>query len=236
LVQADFLVITDTSGLVIAKAGEVNIQKRTVDLKPNKYQHGYNEYYNILNDSIYQVLSAPIYFYNRFTIGKLIAGYKIDHKLIQEFTQLSGADIILLGNQKTIVQSNPNISITLIDLKSILHNLNSGKVNTYDLDEDYLILKYVLQSKQGVTMLLMKSLDELLDPVMSKISIYLVVFNVVMLLVSIFLIYSFTSRYLTDAINRLVASARKISKMNLMIPFNLNIMMNLVFLLKALMK
>jgi signal transduction histidine kinase len=212
LVQADFLVVTDTSGMVIAKTGGVNVQKWTVDLKPNKYQHGYNEYYNILNDSIYQVLSSPIYFFNRFMIGKLIAGYKIDHKLIQEFNQLSGADIVLLGNQKVIVQSNPKISVMSKNLKFILNNLNAGRVNTYDLDEEYLILKYVLQSKQNVTMLLMKSLDELLNPVMTKISFYLVVFNVVMLLVSIFLIYSFTSKYLTDAINRLVKSARKISK------------------------
>jgi signal transduction histidine kinase len=212
LVQADFLVVTDTSGMVIAKAGEANIQKWTVDLKPNKYQRGYNEYYNILNDSIYQVLSTPIHFFNRFTIGKLIAGYKIDHKLIHEFTQLSGADILLLGNQNIIIQSNSKITISQNDLRAMLTNLSPGKVNTFELDDEYLILNYTLQSRQGVSILLMKSLDELLTPAMNKISVYLVVFNIVMLLVSIFLIYSFMSRYLTDAINRLVESARKISK------------------------
>jgi len=214
LVQADFLIVTDTSGMVIAKAGEVNIDKwEDVNLKPNKYQRGYNEYYNILNDSIYQVLSTPIHFFNRFTIGKLVAGYKIDHSLIQKFNQLSGADIMLLGNQKIVVQSNLNVSLSSEELGSVLkHSLKSGKVQTYELDEEYLILNYALQSKQGVSMLLMKSLDALLDPVMNKISLYLVVFNIIMLVISIFLIYSFTSRYLTDAINRLVQSASKISQ------------------------
>ena len=130
LVQTDFLVVTDTSGVVIAKAGEVNIEKWELEsLKPNKYQRGYNEYYSILNNSIYQVLSTPIHFFNRFTIGKLIAGYKIDHSLIHKFNQLSGANIVLLGNQKVVVQSNSNISLSIEAISFILKN--SGKSKSF---------------------------------------------------------------------------------------------------------
>lgn len=214
LVQADFLVVTDTTGKVIAKSGNTSIEKWEIEnLKPNKYQRGYNEYYNVIKDSIYQVLSTPIHFLGRFSIGKLIAGYKIDHSLIQKFNQLSGADIILFGNQKIISQSNSSIKISPQILNMILKkSVQHDKVQTYDLNEEYLILNYALQSKQNVSMFLMKSLDALLNPAMNKISIYLLIFNIFMLLVSLFLVYSFTSRYLTDAINRLVDSASKISR------------------------
>lgn len=214
LVQADFLVVTDTSGMIIAQAGEANIKNWEIEnFKPNKYKRGYNEYYDVLNDSIYQVLTAPIHFLERFSIGKLIAGYKIDQDLIRKFNQLSGAEIILVGNRKILAQSNTNFSISEDLFNNILKNsAKSGQVQTYDLGEEFLILNYALESKRNVSMLLMKSLDELLNPVMTKISFYLVIFNIIMLVVSVFLIYGFTSRYLTDAINRLVASANKISK------------------------
>ena len=117
LVQADFLVVGDTSLKILAKTGIIDFGKwNDLNLRLNKYQRGDEHFFNAYGDSIYQVLSAPIYFFNRFPIGKLTAGYLIDEKLIQKFQHLSGADIILYGNNKVIEQTNESIKLSNDDI------------------------------------------------------------------------------------------------------------------------
>jgi signal transduction histidine kinase len=215
LVQADFLVVTDTAGNVLAKTGDIKVSNwKMNNLKPHKYQRGDEHFYAIYNDSLYQVLTASIYFFNRFPLGKLIAGYLIDNKLIKKFEQLSGAEIALFANNKIIEKSSEGLSVTDTDLNKIInHTKQPGVlVQTFELDEDYLVLNYTFNPGNAGSMLLIKSLDQLLNPVMNKITIYLLFFNILVLLISILFIYKFTSKNLTGAVNNLVQAANKISR------------------------
>lgn len=215
LVKADFLVVGDTSTNILAKTGTIDFTNlNDLNLKVSKYQRGDEHFFTAYGDSIYQVISAPIYFSNRFPIGKLTAGYLIDEQLIQKFKHLSGAEIILHGNNRIIEQTSKSIRFTNSNINAIISvSQHPGQhVQTYSQDEEYLVLCYMFESSDNVNLLLVESLDELLNPVMNKITLYLIFFNILVMLISILLIFRFTSKNLTGAVNDLVKAASKISR------------------------
>lgn len=215
LVKADFLIVTDTTGNVFAKTGNIKSANwNQNNMRTHKYQRGDEHYYKIYNDSFYQVLSAPIYFFNRFPVGKLTAGYLIDNPLVKKFEQLSGAGIILFADHKILEQSNSYLSFSEEDLEQVISRFKQSAypVHTYEMDEEYLVLNYSFESDNAGNMILIKSLDRLLGPVMNKITVYLLVFNIIVLLITILLIYKYTSKNLTGAVNTLVQAVSKISR------------------------
>ncbi len=215
LVQADFLIVGDTSANILAKTGIIDFENwHELNFKVSKYQRGDEHFFTTYGDSIYQVISAPIYFFNRFPIGKLTAGYLIDQKLIKKFQQLSGAEIILYGNNKVIEQTSSSLQFSDEDIKSIIASAEqrARQTGSFEHQEEYLVLSYTFEGGSDVNLLLIQSLDKLLNPVMNRITLYLIVFNALVLLISILLIFRFTSKNLTGAVNALVRSASKISR------------------------
>jgi len=211
LVQADFLVITDTSGSVLATGGQINLIDLGIkDLRPSKFQRGYQESYRFQGTSAYQVLSTPIHFHSLYSIGKLFAGFSLDKPLMNKFRHLTGSDISLLIDDKMINQKSENFASVFFDLSS-KQEISGNVYKATFSGEEYLILKHELQESPMLSLALYKSLDEQLEPAMSRITKYLVLLNALVLLISVITVYRFTSQHLTKTVNNLVSAADNIA-------------------------
>jgi signal transduction histidine kinase len=215
LVKADFLVVADTSGKILAKgAGEDQNSVNNFRLNLNRYEHGYVENYILIDESVYQVLATPIYFYGT-SLGKLIAGYNLDEKILHKLKRLTGCEIGLISKENSIYQTAPHLEIInqeLISSQTPMSLLAEG-VHTSEYDnEDYLVLFHPLEEGHHTVITLSRSLDAQLKPAMATISQYLILLIIAIFVVSLLTIYRFTSKNLSGSINALVDAAGRISK------------------------
>jgi len=213
LVNADFLIIADTSGGILAAGMERDLPAGSINLSKNRFEHGYKQNYIEVNQTIYQILSTPIYFYG-MPIGKLIAGYDIDEKIVHKLKKLTGCELALLSSGKMIFQTTPYLSELnkkLLASSRVTHL--SGKTHTAQYaDEDYLLLLHPLHDNPDLAVSLSRSLDAQLNPVMATISQYLLAVILAGFLFSFFTIQRFINKNLSVSVNRLVQAASMISR------------------------
>lgn len=215
LVQADIFVIADTAGHVFAQDNIVNITNpETLELNVSKYEHDHKEQYNYIGNNIYQTLTTPLSFGEQYQMGKLLVGYQINLELLRRLKILTGSEIVLMANDKIISATSSEL-MQKPEFTEILGNDSHNRlvaVNTVNLNgEDHLLRNYRLGNGSGLSMILVRSLDAQLEPAIANLSLYLIVLALAASILSLFLIYRFTSAKLTAAVDKLVNAAGKIS-------------------------
>ncbi len=215
LVQADIFVIADTAGRVFAEDNAVKILRHDeLGLNVNKYEHAHKEQYRYLGNNVYQTLTTPLSFGPQYQMGKLLVGYQINLELMRRLMILTGSDILLRANDDIISATDPTLRQRSEISDFLQSNTNSSvsAVQTVNIGgEDHLLRDFRLGGSPGLSMILVRSLDDQLDPAIANISLYLILMTVGASIVSLVLIYRFTSTKLTEAVNRLVEAAGKIS-------------------------
>ncbi|MGB5106930.1 MAG: HAMP domain-containing sensor histidine kinase [Candidatus Zixiibacteriota bacterium] len=215
LVQADIFVIVDTAGHVFAQDNTVKITNpESLDLSVSKYERNHKEQYKYIGDNIYQTLTTPLSFGEQYQMGKLLVGYQVNLELLRRLKMLTGSDIMLMANDKVISATDPEL-LRQSELTQHLSNDSHNRliaVNTVSLNgEDHLLRNYRLGNGSGLSMILVRSLDAQLEPAIANISLYLIVLALAASILSLILIYRFTSTKLTAAVDKLVTAAGKIS-------------------------
>ncbi|MBK7092622.1 MAG: HAMP domain-containing histidine kinase [bacterium] len=215
LVQADIFVIADTAGKVFAEDNSVTISDHDqLELNVNKYEHAHKEQYRFLGGNIYQTLTTPLSFGQQYQMGKLLVGYQINLELLRRLKSLTGSDILLLAKDEIISATDPALMQQREVLDFVVSNSDkrASTVQTISIGgEDHLLSNYRLGGVSGLSMIQVRSLDDQLDPAIANISLYLILLTIGASIVSLVLIYRFTSTKLTGAVNRLVEAAGKIS-------------------------
>lgn len=215
LVQADIFVIADTAGKIFAEDNAQPIADHyELGLTVNKYDHDHKEQYRYLGNCIYQTLTTPLSFGQQDQMGKLLVGYQINLDLLHRLKTLTGSDILLLAHDEIISSTDPNLQ-QRSEIGDFIHANTSPTnraVHTASIDgEDHLLLDYHLGGSPGLSMVLVRSLDAQLVPAIANISLYLILLAISASIISLILIYRFTSTKLTAAVDHLVSAAGKIS-------------------------
>lgn len=221
LINADFLIIMDQEGTVLAKeqasdVGEdLSLSNQVQTLRSNP-AHSYlaspQSVYQCMDTDI--VLGAPV--------GQLVAGYAIDDEVLNKLEQLTACGVLLLVDGTAVGTSTHAPQQILEGIKSFEPSGSgpiSGKVYTQRYaGEDFLVLFHFLGGRDDWSLVLTRSLGDQLDAAMARIARLLIMAFVVTIVLSLISISLFITRNLGMAIDRLVTATKNIARGHLADP------------------
>ncbi len=224
VVQADIFLIADATGKPFAGDHDLDLSGiETLPLSSSRYEHELKRSYLFLKGRVFQILTAPLTLGSGQMSGKLLVGYRIDQELLQRLKHLTGSDVLLLAERQIVASTDSKISSSelVVTLVGGLTDAKPGLVHRLTLgDEEHLLLERKLGSSEELSVLLVRSLDAQLSPAIANISLFLILLTLAASIVSLVLIYRFTSTKLTAAVDQLVDAAGKISTGNLEQPIH----------------
>ena len=147
LVNADFLIIADTAEIILAQESrDDTLEFADLDLYKYKFGSELNEKFTLIGNSIYQLISTPIYFFTGFPMGNLFAGYNVDNNVIEIISQLTGCEIAVVSNNMILIDTQSEFNSNQGEFLKLLGRIDrmiSGEIYTIRQDgEDFLILPY----------------------------------------------------------------------------------------------
>lgn len=212
LVQAELFAIADAAGNIIAVSHDNQLGEiASLPILSGKYDHDIQSGYLVLNGVPLQILTAPVSFGASDRRGQLVVGYSLDQSLLQRLQKLTASQMFLVV-QDSIRFSGDQASVA--GVREFLREDSGDKriVHTRTIDDEaHLILRHNLSDSPNIAAVLVRSLDAQLAPAIANISLALILLTIGASLLSLFLIYRFTQRRLTAAVDRLVSAAAKIS-------------------------
>jgi len=216
LVNADFLIIADTTDMILAQeAKNDDLDLDDLDLHRIKLGHELHQKYRQISGSIYQLISTSIYYFSGYPVGKLIAGFNIDKTVIEKINQLTGCEIAIVNRNNILLSTPSSFNLNQGEFARFfagIDNRTHGQIYTIHQDgEDFLVLPHFLNDKNTV-ITLTRSLSDQLSPAMETIIRYLFSLLIGTFVLSVVTISVFISKNLTSVVDRLVSAARNISR------------------------
>ncbi len=221
VLAASLVVVTDTKGRLMFASDSAPTEdfqqiKAIIQTEPEQLQIQYVK----TSDRILELLLSRITNSAGISIGWIAEGSPVSATLAEDLKRLTGFDVIVSLNGKVLGTTSSPLMAALNAQPDQLARLCSGErlMTEIPFSSQELIYSSLVNSPSSAVVTFVTSLDEHISPIKRQITLYLILFAVAGGLLSMMVIYLFTSRRIGRQIDLLVTAAEQISKGNLEFP------------------
>lgn len=227
IVKADLFMVTDGKGNLLLEVGEPDkkpIEKSYLSLVRQALEGSIASGLLEKKNRIYQAVSVPVRVRGEI-FASLTIGYLIDNLLAAQIKGTTNTEIIFLLDQEIVASTLPIFQNNMLkeklfsqpSLKAPVTSLGETQEGVLNLERENFIYLYDFlgesENKSSVAFVMLKSLDQLLSPLMSNIKNFMLVIILAGILFS-FILSLFISKNLTSSVRQLLEASKRVARGN----------------------
>lgn len=227
IVKADLFMVTDKKGSLLIEVGEADkkeIEKSYLSLVKQALAGNISSGLLEKKNRIYQAVSVPVRVQGEI-FASLTIGYLIDNLLAAQIKGTTNTEVIFLLDQNIVASTLPIFQNNLLKEKLFLQpslntlntNLGETKEGVLNLERENFIYLYDFlgesENKSSVAFVMLKSLDQILSPLMSNIKNFMLIIVLAGILFS-FILSLFISKNLTSSVSQLLEASKRVARGN----------------------
>lgn len=210
---ADLFALAGPSGHVIAVYVKGSLrQPQTAGMTiQNAFFHGTDPRYLVLDGSLYEIASQPLYFgpsSTGFLLGSVVSGYAIDEQVAREVSQVAAADVVFTANGQAVASTLDGKRLQLLMASHAARQGVRSPVMDLRLGREQYLAKSVdlspLPARGNLRLLVLKSYNQA-NLVASRLNRWVVAIGIVTLLIVGFVVIVI-SRSVTQPLEALAKS------------------------------
>ncbi|KAA3612068.1 MAG: HAMP domain-containing protein [Calditrichaeota bacterium] len=229
LIESDFLLVTNHKNEILAQLGNLRIAQNSIEniasIK-NAISFQQTSAMTILDAQVFQIISTPITIKNQFgelvILGTASIGFKIDVVFLDQLRELTGCQIGFVNKTGNDVSNQAFFSfqpekLELLQSQKNIELLMQCAIGGQDIrevqmgDEKYLLLSTQFNKNTGNSLLLLlKSLNEAMQPILKPTLNMLLTIGVIAILISLVLSY-FLAYGVTKPVSKLALAINRVS-------------------------
>ena len=169
-------------------------------------------HYILNNNELIELFETDIYTHDGLFLGRLVEGTVASRYLIHDLEQLTGFDIIVTYNHQVVASSSSSLASSFVENIPHLKNLEMSKVEKLDFSIGQTLYLTENDENLNISVTFLGLPDEQIAPIMSHVRLYLLGLAILGGLLTLIVVYWYTSRRIGRQINSLINATDKISQ------------------------
>ncbi len=234
MVETDFMILTDPQGRLLASLGDFQLSRSDVSTLPSIQRAlQFDQQISLFGrkDEIFQIISSPSTLMDRsgnsYLLGTISIGLRINTKFLDHLQALTDCSILFFDRKTETLLVSSQLQNRELETRAIIqtfYDLSQQLETVQELDiadEKYLYLPTSLfQDSDGFHLVLLKSLDSALQPILGPTQRILLLIGFIALLSTLFLSYVM-ARNVSSPVTKLAQAFHRVSQGDLDRPIEL---------------
>lgn len=188
--------------------------RSTISQLLTDHNSGFQAHYLLNRDELYELFETEIATFDGLPVGRLIVGAVVSGFLTDELERLTGFDIVVTYDSVVVAHSKSDLT------QEYLNELASGttpppanaSVSSVRLGENEILTITEPSEQLNVDVTFIGQPDQQIDPIMNHVRVYLVALALIGAVLTVVVVYFYTSRRLGRQVNALVKATQSISE------------------------